>query len=102
MAYSNAEGWLLEEAADGDPVAMRAISAQPEIAPHLQFVWGAFWELGSDRSLTMGGVGAIPFSSIDRYAVRFGITDTDQFTRFIRLLRQMDAKYLPIANKRSN
>ncbi|MGJ0508858.1 MAG: phage tail assembly chaperone [Methylocystis sp.] len=87
LAYSDADGWLLEEAADGDPVAVRAISAWPEIAPHLQFVWEAFWGLGSDRPLTMGGVGAIPFSSIDRYAMRFSITDPDQFSRFIRLLR---------------
>lgn len=35
----------------------------------------------------------IPFSSIDRYAVRFGIVCPDEFERFQRLIRAMDAAF---------
>jgi hypothetical protein len=37
--------------------------------------------------------GAIPWSSIDRYAARHGI-DSDDFNRFCALIRAMDAAYL--------
>ena len=42
----------------------------------------------------MGGVGAIPFSSVDRYAARVGICDADAFSRFLNLIRRMDGAYL--------
>ena len=100
MIYGDAEGWLLDEAAAGDPVALKAVNARPEIEPHLKFVWAAFWELCHDRPVTMGGAGGIPFSSIDRYAARAGIDDPDHFARFLQLIRRMDAAYLPHVNKR--
>lgn len=42
----------------------------------------------------MGGAGSIPFSSIDRYAVRYGIEDLDEFDRFRRMIRAQDRAYL--------
>jgi hypothetical protein len=102
MAYSEAEKWLDEEAAEGNSVATKAIDDRPEVEAHLQFVWAAFWELGSDRPVTMGGVGAIPFSAIDRYAQRAGVDDPDQFARFLQLIRCLDAPYLAHVNKKSS
>lgn len=103
MVYGDAESWLLEEAATGDPAALKAINARPDIDSYLNFVWEAFWELCSDRPVVpMGGVGAIPFSSIDRYSARVGLSDTDHFTRFLTLIRRMDAKYLANVNERKD
>ncbi|HEX2554252.1 MAG TPA: hypothetical protein VHL98_11150 [Microvirga sp.] len=80
-------------AEEGEPP--RALLEQPEIWPHLAWVWDAFNDLSSDRPFgAMGGAGRIPWSSIDRYAARHGIDDPDAFDRFKRLLGAMDRAYL--------
>jgi hypothetical protein len=56
------------------------------------FEWDAFAALSTDRPVGLDR-GAIPWSSIDRYARRFGI-EGDAFERFARLIRSMDAAYL--------
>ena len=61
----------------------------------MRHVWDCFHELHGDRHTgAMGGVGALPFTAIDRWAIRFGITDPDEFDAFNTLLRVMDAAYL--------
>ncbi len=57
-------------------------------------VWSAFFDLCGDRPAGMGFVGQIPFSAVDRYAARYGITDIDEFETFQSLLRVMDAAYV--------
>lgn len=94
MVYSDKEAWFAEEAADGNSIAVQALNSRPQIEPYQQFVWSAFWDLVSDRQIGMGGVGPIQFSSIDRYARRFGVTDPDQFRRFLRVIRALDARYV--------
>jgi hypothetical protein len=90
----------MEEARAGNPAAVKAIDARPEIEPYLIFVWDAFRELCSDRPVSaMGIVSAIPFSSIDRYAARVGLCDIDAFSRFLILIRRMDAAYLDHVKK---
>jgi hypothetical protein len=56
------------------------------------FEWEAFGQLATDRTIGMEA-GAIPWSSIDRYARRYRI-DEDEFDRFARLIRAMDTTYL--------
>jgi hypothetical protein len=62
--------------------------------PHayLLLEWEAFDQLSTDRPVGLSR-GAIPWSSIDRYAVRHSIKAED-FDRFCRLIRAMDAAYL--------
>lgn len=48
--------------------------------------------MSSDRSVGMG-LGPIPFSSIDRYARRFGLT-LDEYDFFRRAMRAMDEIFL--------
>ena len=84
----------MEEARAGNPAAVKAIDARPEIEPYLIFVWDAFRELCSDRPASAAGMGAISFSSVDRYAARVGLCDIDAFSRFLTLIRRMDAAYL--------
>lgn len=46
------------------------------------------------------GVGPIPFTSIDRYAARYGIVAVDDFDAFRELIRAMDDAYLEWSAKR--
>lgn len=45
------------------------------------------------------GIGPIPFTSIDRYAARYGFDAPDDFDFLRRALRAMDAKFLELAAK---
>jgi len=67
--------------------------ARPKIEFGLQFYWDAFWTLHGDRQSGFG-LGPIPFSAMDRFAARYGISDTDEFDRFQELIRAMDTAYL--------
>lgn len=40
------------------------------------------------------GLGPVPWSAIDRYAERHGIDDPDEYERFVRLIRTLDAAFL--------
>ncbi len=79
----------------------QALKDEPAIAPHLIVVWRAFLALRGDRQIGFGGVGAIPFLAIDRYAQRYGITGADQFDRFLTLIMAMDDAYREHANKKT-
>lgn len=59
---------------------------------HLRCDWKAFWALSTDRQIGMTA-GAIPWSSIDRYAQRFDVIG-DEFERLMRVIRAMDGAYL--------
>ncbi|RAI44703.1 phage tail assembly chaperone [Rhodoplanes roseus] len=66
---------------------------RPVLPPGAAMVWDAFTTLSSDRSVGMGE-GPIPFASIDRWAVRYGIDDLDEFDRFAALVQALDGRYL--------
>ncbi|MFC5421949.1 hypothetical protein ACFPOB_20515 [Bosea eneae] len=60
----------------------------------------AFWALTGDRQLgALGGAGRIPFSAIDRWADRYGISDLDAFERLKTLIDVLDAEFLKLAAK---
>lgn len=71
----------------------------PDVLPECEFVFSAFWELSTDRPVGMG-IGAIPWSSINSFAVRHGIEQIDDFEQFSFLIRAIDAEYLKVANKK--
>lgn len=68
------------------------VASRVDPFPHLMFEWEAFGALSTDRPVGLDR-GAIPWSSIDRFARRYAIDD-DAFDRFARLIRAMDAAYL--------
>jgi hypothetical protein len=61
----------------------------------------SFWRLNGERQIGMG-VGPIPFSAIDRYAQRYGITDLDRFDRFLLIIKALDSEYLRISAPKSD
>lgn len=79
---------------------MPFLESKPELDDHLDFAWQAFVALSSDRQLGMS-VGPIPWSSIDRYALRFGIDGGDDFEAFAALISAMDGAYLDHSAKKA-
>lgn len=58
----------------------------------------AFHELRSDRQIGMS-VGPIPWSSIDRWAVRHNITNLEDFDELVSYIRQMEAALIEYEEK---
>lgn len=69
------------------------VPPKPAVPGHLVFYWDAFWELSADRPLGFSGVGRIPFTALDAYATRYGLTGPDAFDRFRQIIRAMDAAF---------
>ena len=68
------------------------VASRVDLFPHLVFEASAFRELSTDRPVGFDR-GAIPWRSIDAYAARYGLVG-DDFDRFVRIVRVMDAAYL--------
>jgi len=68
-------------------------------ARELEWVWNAFMELTTCRSIAFS-LGPIPFLAIKEYALLFNITGL-RFDLFNKLIRAMDRVFLDKANKDS-
>jgi hypothetical protein len=88
VAWGDQLQWL-EDLGREEGVTPKALAERPALADHLELEWKAFWTLLSDR--TPGPHGGIPFTAIDRYAERLGITGPDAFERFHTLISKMSA-----------
>lgn len=65
---------------------------KPRLLVGLDFYWRAFWECSTDRDIGMAE-GPIPWSSMDRWALRHEI-EGDDFDRMVLILKAMDAAYI--------
>lgn len=65
---------------------------KPHLLIGLDFYWRAFWECASDRIIGMAE-GPIPWSSIDRWALRYEVEGED-FERLVFLIKAMDEVYI--------
>ena len=73
---------------------------QPQVTTEEGKLLDAWMSLSGDRQISLG-VGPIPFTSIDRYAARFGIDDQLAFRFFHRAIKALDAVYIGyVAKKR--
>lgn len=67
----------------------------PQLYPGLALYLTAFEDLSPGRPQGgLGGLAAIPFEAIDRYATRHGIDDPDAFDDLHRFVRALDDTYL--------
>jgi hypothetical protein len=92
-------GWDLSPvAAHAHKIAQAAVDAghpipedciAPELLEECRFAYTAFNELETDRSIGMA-LGPVPWSVINSYADRYGITDIDEFERFVFLIRVIE------------
>lgn len=57
------------------------------------FAYTAFQELNTTRSIGFG-IGAIPWTAINDYASRYGVTGIDLFDAFTLFVRALDDAWL--------
>lgn len=81
------------EASGEAPAALRE---RPETPSALTFWWRAFQDLTSARPIGFGGVGPIPWTAIDAWATRHGVTDPDDFERLASVVQALDAEHLAL------
>lgn len=77
---------------------MPCVKTRVDLFEHLAFEWSAFQSLSTDRQIGMG-LGPIPWSSIDRFARRYGFHG-DDFDRLCSLIQAMDVAYLDYHGKK--
>lgn len=85
---------LAEERLEAGEAPPKALVDRPELSPGLRLYFDAFTDIDKDRPSGLGGIGAIPFTSIDAYARRIGIDAPDEFRMFMHLIQRMDAVLL--------
>ena len=73
-----------------------ASSIPPPLADHLIPYIQIFWLLSSCRIPGPTGLGPIPWTSIDQYALRYGINDEILYEDLIAYITAMDSKYLEV------
>jgi hypothetical protein len=70
------------------------IPEEAEPQPWHDLYWSAWEALSSDRQYgAFGGESRVPFTALDRYARRYGITG-QAFDTFIRLFGEIDDEWL--------
>lgn len=73
----------------------------PAVFAEWSWVLEGYEEVSTDRQIGgMGGQGAIPFSSIDRYAEREQF-DQEEYRTFRRLVRDLDGTFFEHQAERS-
>jgi len=72
---------------------------QPQIEPHLTWLWNVFWELGTERQLGMV-IGPIPISKIREYLRdELELHDAD-YDRARAIIRKADNAYVAMLSRR--
>jgi hypothetical protein len=81
-------------AAAGKPIPDEMIA--PELSPVETTMIDAWGDLCGDRLTEFG---SIPFTAIDRWAERAGVTDPDDFAFLVRAVRAADRVFMDWARK---
>ncbi len=69
------------------------LASPPRLQEDLIVYLNAFYELCTDRPVGMGGVGAIPFSSIIKFAEVYDF-DSEMRDELLYLVRRLDETYI--------
>lgn len=97
------EDWLTEayrEKGMEVPSHMLTDKEMPVLDDVEMLYWNSFQELQSERPIGgMGGAGSIPWTSIDRYAERFGFTGA-YYQQFHSVMRFLDNKWLSMMHEK--
>lgn len=65
---------------------------RPEPLPGYEDWPGAFWEMGTERQIGFGGLGPIPRSTLDDWAVRMELSE-EETQVFLGVMRRVDHTY---------
>lgn len=88
------KAWLEELAKEDPSLRIKTLEVEPELLPHLHWVWEAFGELNYRRGVSMSGPVPITLSDIEAY-VRFrGIYSAQERDRLLTYLRVLDQEWM--------
>jgi hypothetical protein len=77
-----------------DGLAPQALETRPVIPDHLLVFWKAWITLGTTRPVSgMGGLTTIPWTAVDRYAIRHEITG-QAFEDFWFIIQVIDRAFI--------
>lgn len=85
----------MEKLKKADPsLAIPTLEEEPELLPHLHWVWEAFSELNYRRGVSMSGPIPISMSDIEAYARFRGINSLAERDRLLNYLRILDQEWM--------
>ncbi len=91
LKWADKVEWLEDMSAESG-TTLKALLDRPQLAPDLEWVFDAFWDLSGDRQCGFA-MGPIMWASIDSWCRRHRIAGA-AFDRLHWLLRQLDREYL--------
>ena len=69
------------------------IADRPQVRDDLVFYWEAYLDLSQDRTSGFG-LGPIPWRAVNDWAIRYNITDPEEFQTLKELIWILDRAYL--------
>ena len=69
------------------------VADKPEVRTDLIFYWEAYLDLSQDRTIGFS-LGPIPWRAINDWAIRYSITDPEEFQILKELIWKIDTAYL--------
>ena len=88
------KGWLESLAKEDPTLTIKTLSDEPELFPHLYWVWDAFGELNYRRGVSMAGPVPITMADIEAYARYRGINSQEERDRLLNYLRILDQEWM--------
>lgn len=95
-----ARAQFLEDMAAETGVMPAALVNRVDVRPDLLLYWQAFDDLSGARPVGFGGAGDIPWTALDQWATRHGVTG-DMFDMLVDVVRRMDAAWLKWVNRKT-
>ena len=88
------KAWLQKLAEEDPSLKIKTLEEEPELLPHLHWVWEAFSELNYRRGLSMSGPVPITMADIEAYARYRGIFSIYERDRLLIYLRCLDQEWM--------
>jgi len=80
---------------------IKALEERPLLLPGLDFIFSGYRTLETDKPITMGGAGFIPFNSIVQWCYLHQIYDINDIERISRYFRAMECADIDFNEKAS-
>ncbi len=82
-------------------VQVDAIQSRPVLLDGLDFYFSAYSDLETDRQISMGGVGAVPWNSIIKWCNFHGVHDIYEIEILTRYIRSMEKAEYQFRDKKA-
>lgn len=100
LKMGNKERSLIQQSLRFNRPLPDEIKNAPYLEQGLNLYYCGFFDLDSERAITMGGVGCIPFTAILSYCKLYEFDD-ETTEDFIFMIRKMDSEYVKFQNAKT-